>query len=521
MTGDGKPMIGRCKEGAPVRSGPETALRCAGNGWRSYALSALLALLVLAGCSIERLPAPANSPPDTRLAVQSDSLREQNYHIILSWWGTDTDGELAGFVYRWSDPWEPAETDSVWDGAPGWVFTKATRDTFDFPVGGVRTEAVFEVAAVDDGGLIDPTPASQRFVLTDSLPTVRWVLTPTVSLAAVAFAWTAEDADGRETIARAVLWLDTQEGEDPAASRIEVTGDTIAVFLPQHFQGRYGRRTAYIQVFDAAEAPSNIDSCSWTVEAPAGEYLLIDNAWPDNGPARSDDEFWRERMSAVVGDSAFHIYDVSREGPFRVREEVEHVLGLFKGVVWYGTTCYSGSAPADQAMREGLEVAEEGIYDYVLSGGGILITGHNLIGTEGGLSQTFWNERFGIDHVYLACIQDEWTSNVTLPRRAILRCGPQTGGVDSLKTKVPVANTDYFRPSDRIDPLFWVEPGTVDTTLFPEHATEPFYVGATAERGAGRMALITTRVTRLQEGGQGTGTPEEALENVLRYLFRL
>jgi hypothetical protein len=483
--------------------------------------AALAALLWFAGAGClnqERLP--ENRPPRTYLALQGENLRPNLYRTMLSWWGSDIDGEVIGYAYRWDGPWHPAPGDSLWWEDTSWAFTTATRDTFDVPVAGFYAERTFTVRAIDDQLLADPQPPSQLFRLENFPPIVSWTDTtrhPTLarpSLPAISFAWTPEDYDGRETIDHALLWLDTQPGEDSAASAVRVVGDTVAAFFDEQFQGRYGQRTVYLQVFDRAATPSNVISWTWTVVPPQGDYLLIDNAGERvAGPQRAEDGFWRDRMDAVFPGS-YHVYDVWSDGVFRSLQEVTAILDLFRGVVWYGGWMYDGGAESDRQLREALELAAPALWDYVASGRSVLISAHNALGTEGALSPSFYKDEFGIAEVYTHFVIDEYISDLQLPRSTAVRCGPAVGGSDSLLVAIPIDRTDFFGITAGAEPLFWVDPGVLDSASVPANYENPVYVGAIAERGEGRLALCSTLLSHFRRGDG-----ETAVEGLMRELF--
>jgi hypothetical protein len=160
----------------------------------AFALAAATALASL-HCAREEAPYPINQPPATYLAVVGDSLNTANYHIILDWWGTDRDGTVIGYAYRWSAPWRPAEDDSLWWEDTGWTFTSATRDTFDVPIEGAQAVRTFFVRAIDNDLAGDPEPARQVFRLENAVPIIAWTDTtrhPTLarpSLPAISFAF--------------------------------------------------------------------------------------------------------------------------------------------------------------------------------------------------------------------------------------------------------------------------------------------------------------------------------------------
>jgi hypothetical protein len=482
-----------------------------------------LAALAIAGCALDEAPLPPNQPPRTYLAVRGDSLGVHPYRAVLTWWGTDLDGRVAGYLYQWDGPWRPAPGDSLWAGDPSWVFTAATIDTFDVPVRGEYAERTFCVRAVDDQGLVDPAPPRQLFRLSNHAPRVAWsdpTRHPTLerpSLPAVSFAWTPDDGDGKNTIAFARLWLDTVPGEDSAAAAVTVARDTLGAFFPEHFGGRYGVRTAHLQIFDDADTGSNILEWTWTVVPPAGDYLLIDNAGgPVSGPQRTDDQFWRDRMQAAA-PGGVHVLDVAVDGVFRSRAEVLPLLSLFRGVVWYGGLSFDGSAEGDAQLREGLQLARESLQPYVAGGGRLLLTAHNLFGTEGSLPPEFYHDVLGVETVHTHVVEDERPTDFLVPRNLLVRCGAAFGGVDSLRVNSPLKNTDLFRPSAALEPLLWFEPATLDTLAFPDHARERFYIAALARAGDGKLAFCTTVLTRFRDGG--AGAPDAGVNALLEALF--
>ena len=70
-------------------------------------LLALLGVLWLGSCDDSIAPVPpkeGNQPPETFLVVESDSLAPQLYRVRLSWLGSDTDGHVVRFRWRWTCP---------------------------------------------------------------------------------------------------------------------------------------------------------------------------------------------------------------------------------------------------------------------------------------------------------------------------------------------------------------------------------------------------------------------------------
>lgn len=505
--------------------------------------------LLTPGCTVDEGPLPANLPPTTYLAIQAESLRVTNYHTILNWWGSDVDGSVIGYAYRWSAPWQPEPEDSLWWGDPTWVFTSATTDTFDLPVQGmhpgtnekIQASFTFEVLAIDDDLLASSQPLSQTFGVENWPPLVEWTDVsrhPTLtrpSLPAISFAWTPEDFDGRRTIDYTHLWLDTEGEEDPARSEIFVAGtDTVGAFFQEHFQGRYGTRTVYLQVYDAAATRSDTISWTWNVTAPLGEYLVIDNCGEStpNGPAYRQDKFWRQtKPSDPLGvlDELFagnmHLYDVWEEGVFRSAQEVLPTLSLFKGVIWYGTKNHSGSGPSDEEMVENLGLSEASLHDYVAGGGHLLITGLNVIGTEGGLSDEFVTEIFGAGAVYEYWDTDVelFLTDITLPSREYVQCG-LFSEIDSIKVNTRISMTDYFSLTPALEPVFSLPARILEKALIPETAPEDLvHVGAIASWGDGKMCLCSTLLTQFDDDDSTNpdADPVEMIKALIRHVFDL
>jgi len=524
--------IGRTR---PDSRAPRSGQRRA-QGARAAALLAMAAIAILAAarCDREEKPYPTNRPPTTYLAPTGDSLATTDYRIILSWWGTDRDGTVIGYAYRWSEPWRPAPGDSLWWEDAGWAFTTATRDTFDVPIGGAQALRTFCVRAIDNDLAADPEPAQQDFSLRNRVPIIAWTDTtghPTLarpSLPAISFAWKPEDFDGRATIDYVLLWLDVAAGEDSAAAAIRVAGrDTVGAFFEEHFHGRYGPRTVRAQAFDRAATGSNVISWTWSVTPPLGEYLLIDNAGARGASgqsiARNQDNFWRSPGEGVMERAVpgnYHLYDVWEDGVFRSAQEVLPTFQLFKGVVWYGGVASPVTVDSDAQMVAGLALAEQAIHDYVAAGGNLLITSRDAIGTQGGLRTRFVQETYGLGSIFVRPSGDQYVTDCTLPKDAPVGCGSYFA-VDSLGVRTAVSGTDFFRITPWVEPLLWIDHRRLSESLRPEpDSAEVVYAGALASWGAGRCALFSTLLTRFEDPSAGESA-EEAIAELVRRVFGL
>lgn len=118
-----------------------------------------------------------NQPPDTQLWYAPPDSSDYEYKVHLYWRGTDNDGTANRFIWAIQDTiqgqglsWNPALR--LRDYRSGRI-TSRTDSTFSFTayknvkgVGVRKNRQAFFVAAIDDNGVIDPSPAAVEFVAT-------------------------------------------------------------------------------------------------------------------------------------------------------------------------------------------------------------------------------------------------------------------------------------------------------------------------------------------------------------------
>lgn len=154
----------------------------------------MLTLVLVVGCSTNTDlggSAVPNSRPDTRVTGQPPTLLEAGFSVEFNWTGTDPDGRVVGYQWKISDNGldgiSPRDTLTV-DPLTGaeinpWRFTSLTDSTFivsadqaGFPGDpeglerSFRTHSFF-IRAIDEKGLVDPTPAQISFTSTTIVPT--------------------------------------------------------------------------------------------------------------------------------------------------------------------------------------------------------------------------------------------------------------------------------------------------------------------------------------------------------------
>ena len=129
------------------------------------------ALLGGAACSPKHNVLRPDLPPETTLFVR-DSLLLAGHRVHLYWFGTDPDGDVVGYDMRFISGAGPA--DPPWERVPCTLPGRCTDSVFTVLTGDSGlVHARFEIRAVDDKGLVDPTPAIQTFALTNLAPGVR------------------------------------------------------------------------------------------------------------------------------------------------------------------------------------------------------------------------------------------------------------------------------------------------------------------------------------------------------------
>jgi hypothetical protein len=374
----------------------------------AFALIAVTAaVLAAAGCGTRKNTLGPDLPPETSVYIQGP-IDTVSHRVHLYWFGSDPDGDVVAyqmrFVPRMGNPNPQWET--VYCGRPGRctdsVFTLFTGDS-------ALIHSQFEIRAMDDKGQVDPTPAIQRFVLSNLAPRVHITNPLRVvdsSYASVTVAWEVDDPDGGGPGLRYRLWLNGNEaGYD---STIE---NLFTVPSPRFLEGgtyKSGLRTLYLQAVDDGGRSGPLDSTTWFVRAPSpvldpvtkrGRLLIIDDsrrtndnlndfgvdtlyanvvaraasANPYNEPPPNNTRY------VVLPPGTSSTLRLENSNPFRSVHDLMQTFRLFDAVVWY--------RGYEVNVSTSLQTYQDSIGAFILDGGRLyleglyLIEGHNSFGT--------------------------------------------------------------------------------------------------------------------------------------------
>jgi len=470
-----------------------------------FLLAVAASVLAAAGCSIKNAPR-SNIQPETYLFVQG-TIDTVNHRIHLYWYGTDPDGSVLGYKYRWLYVPERADTSWQpigWCGKPGvctdTVFTVLTGDS-------VLVSATFQIRAFDNANDSDATPAAEQFLLSNQPPgvTITNPLRLTDSTyASVSLKWDVYDPDGGGPGLHYRIWLDgNRAGYDSTDAQ------SFTVPSPRFLQGgtyQSGLRTVYVQAVDDGGSAGPIGSTSWYVRAPAtamrnnrGRLLVIDDI-PSTGPNSTNkplyDAFYQGVIQSAVpaklpAGSWSVLRTESNAGMFRTASDFAQTLRQFEAVLWY-----RGQGTGISSL---LQSYQDSLGAWLDGGGRLYVDGLFLVEglrTPGALSAAFMNAHLGSDFLFnttstsLGDSTAGWNNKST----SILRTSVYT---DVIRTLIPMPTTGSplnqtgiraFGVRDTSTVALWAMAGQLD----PPNVGYEVPVGVTVPQlNSGRIVLIS------------------------------
>lgn len=450
---------------------------------------AVLAMLVVAGCSTRKTLAP-DLPPETTLFV-AGKVDTVNHVARLHWFGADPDGQVVGFEFRFIGLDPPADS--------SWHFTTLNDSLFTIwsPTG--HAMPIFQVRAVDNGGERDPTPASLDFSFSNQPPVVQFIDAPAATdttLPATTVTWKITDPDGDPDKATYRLWLDGN-----AANPLVVSGRTFTVPPAAFLEGgvyHTRQRTLYVQAIDDGGQPGNIDSTSWIVRAPAeggarASLLLLDDVATNDAVDVTLDTLYADAAARDLAPGQFVSLHLKTTKAFRSEQDLAYGMSLFDAVAWTRGTTNPTRNP------DYIVSYPNAIATYVRGGGHFLLEGSFLIRntntagvTAGALYPAFIRDLTGVTPVQHPTssgdLSPEWGLKVNRPVYSSMY------GLGAFNVK-PSAAVSVYDPADTTLAALWALPGTM-TNDNNQHA-----IGLSATAGGGRIVLIGSSLFALDRPG--------------------
>ena len=371
---------------------------------KNWVVIIVLVLLALSGCS-ERHPSEPlpNQPPETFLALMPDgALRRTVSQQSIHWWGVDPDGFVAGYFFS---------LDSV-----HWTYTTKTDSLFTFRLNRLDTTYSFFVSAIDNEGLRDPKPASLRYPIQNSPPSVSYLLTSTVpesTYTVATFQWLGTDIDGNETIVNYYYALD--DTSNPSRWK-KLPGDANLVTLVKSDGLTEGNHAFYLKAQDIAGTFSPTVRMPdtgkvWYVREPKGNFLIVRDYLPSDFSAAFYKQMFDTLMGGKLGSK--DIIDIKKGAsaisrgkfvPPLINPTFTETLKLFKYIFWYGD-----NAPS-------LDIIQASLPGFKKAGGKVLLVAGfpQNISAQGGLG----------DFAPIDNIESSFFTSILLPRDTVVAVDP-------------------------------------------------------------------------------------------------
>lgn len=204
----------------------------------------ILGFVFFSSCSDPITGLKNNAPPNTYLSVFSmpgDTIAPGKTVKKISWWGDSPTGFVTGFNISF---------DSL-----NWSYTTQNDSTFTFTISGQDSLFRMWVAAVDDKGTVDPTPASNLYPVINSAPSM--VFDPAVTMPDTIFPvatlkWIGSDPDGDNTISK--YWYSIND----TLNFRPLSGSINTMTLTKDSGLVAGNTCIYMKAQDNARAFSNV-----------------------------------------------------------------------------------------------------------------------------------------------------------------------------------------------------------------------------------------------------------------------
>ncbi len=367
-------------------------------------------ILVLAGLSCKKpasLPVE-NIPPETHIFIEGTVDTVPAYQII-HWYGNDPDGYVVGYYYHW-------DSDTP-------VFTTANVDTFTLSVPDSDSIGIhaFYVAAVDNEGAEDPTPAEVTIPVKNSPPTIEFqhgTLPPDTTLPYVTYYVETHDIDGDESVIG--FYYRTDYDTMWTFQSIDtdyVTFENVPV----------GEHSFYFRSVDRSHAISEEIADTVVIIPAQGDILLIDDS-PD---ANADNTYGEFFETYYAGN--YTLWNVGKFLPYSYYDidGIVNKLG-FKVIFWYTGSDVNAMTPLKRSIET-----------YIDNGKALFLIGPSVLDTvydptDTLSSRTFMNHYLGVGSV------KKW--NTLMLNGGMVKTDTQ----DTLLLSVPAFKLEFVTPFDSI-----------------------------------------------------------------------
>ncbi len=286
----------------------------------------------------------ANQAPETYLFLDKIELSGSdrlNSIVQLHWNGEDKDGIVKHFEFSIN--------------GSDWQMTTQTDSTFRFNLtsGADSADIKFEVRAVDDQNLKDPTPASLIIPIKNTAPTIQFDETyyPSDTIYPVlTFLWNANDIDGNSTLDS--IYLKVNNGNwinfPPNVSMITIipnspknAGKQNAKVYTQYNKNPFaqiltdfdvnGSNQFYIKAKDKGGLFSDIDSSKvFFVETQKSDIVLVDGVGTNPRPIT----LYGPIINQLYGSYDYLDFTIASNFP-KMTLTLEWWFQLHKEIFWY------------------------------------------------------------------------------------------------------------------------------------------------------------------------------------------
>lgn len=322
--------------------------------------SALIFLIIgfvfISSCNDPATGPNNHIPPQTFLSVFSmpgDTLAPGKTVKKISWWGDSPNGYVVGFKISF---------DSL-----NWGYTTQNDSTFIFSLAGQDSTFKMWVASVDDKGIIDPTPASNKYPVVNSAPSM--IFDPALTLPDTIFPiatvkWIGTDPDGDNTIIKYWYSINDTLNFKPLPGNINIMTLTRDSGLVS------GNRCIFMKAQDNALAFSPIvrmpqDSTKYLYVKNVTSKILLIKDMPVN--EMSDANIY---LNQVMDTIHCDVLDIKSNGgkliPKIINPMFIETLKLFKIVMWIANRSDNAQNPEKDPN---LNLAQNSLPYYINAGG--------------------------------------------------------------------------------------------------------------------------------------------------------